>query len=283
MDAGVVGAAMTMFRRGDRVEFTHPSYGVISGTVKSVNPRTVSVEDTSDGRQGWRVSPGVLRPSTAAPTTPTPSTGRRIEESSPRSTLRRGDRVEFTHPTHGVVSGTVKSVNRRSVTVEDTSDGRKGWRVTPDMLRPAGTSSPTTASATSAVAPPTRLSVGDTVEVAILDPWAKTATSVGVVTQVAPGRVELYVGGRTITDDGSRVARRPRRSEAEVMAAIVGVYNHLSPENLHADGLRSRSDAARLAATLNRALRALFVEAGRRVSEEEAYDWLERERAQGRI
>ena len=275
---------MTMFRRGDRVEFTHPSYGVISGTVKSVNPRTVSVEDTSDGRQGWRVSPGVLRPSTAVPTT-TPSTGRRIEESSSRSTLRRGDRVEFTHPTHGVVSGTVKSVNRRSVTVEDTSDGRKGWRVTPDMLRPAGTSSATTTSATSAVAPPPRpsFSVGDTVEVAVPDPWARTATSVGVVTQIASGRVELYVGGRTITDDGSRVARRPRRSEAEVMAAIVGVYNHLSPENLHADGLRSRSDAARLAATLNRALRALFVEAGRRVSEEEAYDWLERERAQGRL
>lgn len=179
--------------------------------------------------------------------------------------FKRGDQVEFSHQSHGVITGTIKSVNKQTVTVENTSDGRRGWRVPPGVLRPLG-------SAPAVVQyPAVAFSPGDTVEVAIPDPWTRSPTLIGVVTQFAPGRVEVYAHGRALTDDGSRLHAHTRRPFAEVLAEVRGVYNGLSPENLFADGERSRSQAQKLAAVYNRALRALFVEAGRRISEEEAY------------
>lgn len=179
-----------------------------------------------------------------------------------------GDRVEFTHPARGTVSGTVKSINPKTVTLVDTSDGTRGWRVPPHHLRPVGSGPEATSARAASTA---RFSVGDAVEVAVPDPWARTETTFGVVTGRGPGGVEVYANGRALVVDGSRLRPRPRRSFDEVVREVQGVYNMLSPENLYADGERSRSAAARLAAQLNRALRALFVEAGRRISEEEAY------------
>ena len=204
--------------------------------------------------------------------------------------LKRGDEVEFTHPGHGVIRGTVKSVNPKTVTVENTSDGRRGWRVTLGMLRPAGSGSgsapsSTTAATTTYVATPA-FSPGDAVEIMLPNPWTGAASTLGVVTRVSRVSsgtlVEVYAGGRSLAYDRSQLSARPRRPEAEVVREIHGVYNMLSPENLYADGLRSRSAAQHLASALNRALRALFVEAGRRVSEEEAYAEYDRERAAGR-
>lgn len=178
--------------------------------------------------------------------------------------FRVGDRVEFTHPSRGSVSGTVKTINPRTVTLVDVSDGSRGWRVPPHQLRPAGTA----ASRTS----PVPYAVGDSVEVSVADPWTGTKAAAGVVTGVGLGSVEVYVGGRVMTlADPSLLRPRPRRPFDEVLREVRGVYGQLSPENLYADGLRSRSAAARLAALYNRALRALFVEAGRRISEDEAY------------
>jgi hypothetical protein len=179
--------------------------------------------------------------------------------------FKPGDRVDFTHPSRGTISGTIKSVNKRTVTLVDTSDGSRGWRVTPQQLRPVG-------SAPAVVQYPTvAFSPGDTVEVAIPNPWTKSPTLIGVVTQFTPGRIEVYALGHALIDDGSRLSAHTRRPYAEVLAEVRSVYNGLSPENLFADGERSRSQAQKLAAVYNRALRALFVEAGRRISEEEAY------------
>jgi hypothetical protein len=180
--------------------------------------------------------------------------------------VRPGDRVEFTHPSRGTISGTVKTINRRTVTLVDVSDGSRGWRVTPSQLRPVG--------AIASPAPPVPYAVGDSVEVAVAvaDPWTGLERAAGVVTNVGLGSVEVYAGGRVMTlADPRRLRPRPRRSYEEVRVEVRGVYSRLSPENLFADGERSRSAAARLAAVYNRALRALFVEAGHRISEAEAY------------
>lgn len=179
--------------------------------------------------------------------------------------FKPGDRVDFTHPSRGTISGTVKSINKRTVTLVDTSDGSRGWRVTPQQLRPAGDAPVVAQYPTIAFSP------GDTVEIAIPNPWTRSPTLIGVVTQFTPGRIEVYALSHALIDDGSRLRAHTRRSYAEVLAEIRGVYNGLSPENLSADGERSRSQVQKLAAVYHRALRALFVEADRSISEEEAY------------
>jgi hypothetical protein len=66
--------------------------------------------------------------------------------------------------------------------------------------------------------------------------------------------------------------KKPKRSDADILSDIRRLYNMLSPENLHCDGEISVSAARRRGAEFNRQLRACFVELGRRVSEEEAYN-----------
>lgn len=56
-----------------------------------------------------------------------------------------------------------------------------------------------------------------------------------------------------------------------VLKEIARVYSSLSPENLFCDGEISVSAGRRRAAVLNRQLRALFKEFGRKVSENEAF------------
>ena len=66
-------------------------------------------------------------------------------------------------------------------------------------------------------------------------------------------------------------APKPKRPDADILAEIRGIYCNLSPENLHADGERSRTEAARLYRLYNQRLKALFTELGRQVSESEAF------------
>ena len=63
-----------------------------------------------------------------------------------------------------------------------------------------------------------------------------------------------------------------KRHDNEIIRDIANTHARLSPENLHADGERSRSAARALSIKLNRELKALFVELGREVDECEAYD-----------
>ncbi|MGH9917601.1 MAG: hypothetical protein ACRD6W_01825, partial [Nitrososphaerales archaeon] len=62
-------------------------------------------------------------------------------------------------------------------------------------------------------------------------------------------------------------------SEDDLMEAILGCYNRLSPENLAADGERPRHEQIRLSRELNARLDTLFFKLGRRVSETAAYAW----------
>jgi hypothetical protein len=66
-------------------------------------------------------------------------------------------------------------------------------------------------------------------------------------------------------------AVQPKRLESIILREIQQCYNGLSPENLWMDGEATKAQAQRTAAVLNRRLRALQVELGRRVSEDEAF------------
>lgn len=59
-----------------------------------------------------------------------------------RSDIRVGTRLMFTDKGGSTVYGTVERVNRKTVTLKDTTDGATGWRVSPFMLAPASSADP---------------------------------------------------------------------------------------------------------------------------------------------
>lgn len=87
------------------------------------------------------------------------------------------------------------------------------------------------------------------------------------------------VGG-AVPSLATPVAQQPRRPESQILRDIQACYNGLSPENLWMDGEATRAQAQRTAAVLNRRLRALQVELGRRVSEDDAFRATELNHAQ---
>ena len=68
-------------------------------------------------------------------------------------------------------------------------------------------------------------------------------------------------------------APKRERPEAAIMREILGGYSALSPENLTCDGELRGTAVTRRAASVRARLNELFVELGRKVSEEEAYGW----------
>lgn len=64
---------------------------------------------------------------------------------------------------------------------------------------------------------------------------------------------------------------KTKRPEDAILSDIRGIYNSLSPENLHMDGEISRAAAARRGAEYRRQLKVLFKELGRTVDEDEAF------------
>lgn len=74
-------------------------------------------------------------------------------------------------------------------------------------------------------------------------------------------------------DDSEAPKARAKRPEAEIMDDILMVYGQLSPENLSCDGELPRRLVQRRYADLQRQLRALETEMGRKVTEGEAYSW----------
>jgi hypothetical protein len=77
--------------------------------------------------------------------------------------------------------------------------------------------------------------------------------------------VSMVLGGL-----GIMPAKRP---ESVILEEIKNCYAGLSPENLACDGEAPRSWSNKERARLNRQLRSLFNELGRRVSEEQAFGW----------
>lgn len=106
--------------------------------------------------------------------------------------------------------------------------------------------------------------------------WSDTTekTYTGVVTLVRADEVEIYGSGMFAPGKvmkATAVTPISKRADADILRDISGVYNRLSPESLTADGERPRSQVIALSAILNRALKALQIELGRTVSEEESY------------
>jgi hypothetical protein len=63
------------------------------------------------------------------------------------------------------------------------------------------------------------------------------------------------------------------RAEQLILQAIGVIYGELSPENLTADGELPASRVREKSATLHRQLRGLFAAFGRKVTEDEVWNW----------
>ena len=116
------------------------------------------------------------------------------------------------------------------------------------------------------------LKVGQTVEYTGFSWAAKGDTTLqGVVTKLGQGAYEVYGNGRTQVLQHDKVKPVAKRDFKQVKDVIGGVYSGLSPENLWSDGELPRAQVETRRAQLHRALKALFIEAGREVTESESY------------
>lgn len=287
--------APSQFRVGQRVMFDNGRKGTVYGTVRRVNPKTISLEQCSDGPRGWRVHPWMLSPADARDPGAT-------DWSAPvgERPWSKGDRVEFTNGNR-VVVGTIDRVNSKTCSIIPDVPDRPGqyWRVPPRALRPAG------ANSGKAPEPP------DTTERDRArwesacglyglpkDAFGKTFTVRGTEYRIAAintRRPKFPVSAVRVRDDrgfkfGADTVRRalgvvpapapkppapkPRRPEAEVLEDIVTVYNKLSPEYLTCDGELSKRQVASRKGALRARLEVLFAELGRTVDETAAWDRL---------
>lgn len=189
-----------------------------------------------------------------------------------------GDKVIFGRSHGEQTEGTVMKVNRTKLKVrQDESRGTMRsypvgtvWTVPPSLCRKIGAGAPV---GTPLVAKPTTtLKVGQTVEYEGYD-WASRSKGQvkGIITKVGVQDYEVYGTTGTRTLDAALVKAAPKRPFDEVKGIIQGVYAGLSPENLTCDGELPRAQVQRRSAELHRALKALFIEAGREVLESEAY------------
>ena len=217
-----------------------------------------------------------------------------------------GDQVLFGRSSGEQTLGTVMKVNQKTPKVrQDESRGtmkahRVGtiWTVPPSLCSPAN----------GAVAKPTQA----TLPMAL--PVAKTASNDAIAKSIGLPRdmvgEQITVNGTTYTVMGYNpnrpkypltvkgpqggmyrmdvpsvlkavgvtAAPKTKRPDAKIMQDILNVYSSLSPENISWDGERSRSEVAKASARLNRELRELEAELGRKVTESQAYDWYSAQR-----
>lgn len=182
-----------------------------------------------------------------------------------------GDKVLFGRGRGEKTLGTVVKVNRAKLKVrQDEARGQRRdykvgsvWTVPPSLCQKVGTGGEVVT---------LTLKAGQTVAYDDFC-WQKGADApiLGVVTRVGATSYEVYGGGRFRDLTPDQVQTAVRRDDAAIVSECMGVYSGLSPENLWCDGERSRSQAQAAAARLNRALRALGREAGRKITEDECY------------
>ena len=257
---------------GDKVVFGRGAGQQTTGTVVKINAASVKIrQDEARGGKPigteWRVHPSLVSLVSGTVTAPVA-----VAVAAPVVTgFRVGDRATFTAKGR-TVTGTVTRVNAKSVSLENCDDGSRGWRVAPGMLRAANAAAP-------AVSAPASLRPGTPVE--YMDfVWSQRgmAPVTGVVTKVVGSTYEVYGNGRTRIVAQDTVKAVSRRNDDALMRECLGVYSLLSPENLTADGERPRSAVIALSASLNRALRALWIEAGREITEDKAWQWEQTQR-----
>lgn len=258
-----------IFKVDDMVYFGRTHGEKTLGKIKKVNPKKYKIEQMED-RGSIRDYPiGTLwtvpfHLVSAAPGTV--ASAPVAVPAAPRSTticsVGKGERAEFTNG-RTVVTGTVKSVNNKTVTLVDCDDNSQGYRVPFRMIRPA-----TAAKATETVAATHSFKVGNNVT---YKDQGKTVSA--IVTKLEGQSVLVYGTSRWVLEtpkNASDLTPAPKRADKAIMADIGVMYSALSPENLHCDGEISRAQANRRAVVFNRILKALFAEYGRTVSESEA-------------
>lgn len=189
------------------------------------------------------------------------------------SDFKVGDKVIFGRSHGEQTEGTVVKVNPTKLKVrQDESRGSMRshpvgsiWGVPPSLCRKVGQTATPVANALT-------LTVGQTVEYVGFS-WAAKGNAVvkGVITKVGHDAYEVYGEGRTQVLSHTAVKAVSKRAFDVVKAQITGCYDSLSPENLTCDGERPRSQVQIIQAQLNRALKALFIEAGRKLDEGECY------------
>ena len=272
------------FSKGDKVRFGRGRGEQTLGTVVKVNRAKLKVrQDESRGTMKshpvgtiWTVPPSLCvkvesGTERVAPRTPAPVATRQD------NSFHVGQQVEFDNAGR-TITGTVKRVNSKTISVnpEGETSGRY-WRVSPRLLRVSG-SAPASQQAPSRLP----LAVGQPVEFQGFS-WAArgVSTVTGVVTKVnhAQGTYEVVYGHRVSIEKASDVTKVARRPDADIVSECLSVYGALSPENLHMDGEASRTYVRRRYAELQRALKALWKEAGRTISEDECYRAWEAKRA----
>lgn len=219
----------------------------------------------------WTVPPSLCRPADgSASTAPAPTP---MSRPAPAAGFKVGDRVEFDNAGK-VITGTVKRVNGKTISVTPDGADSRYWRVSPRLLRPCG-------SAPAAPATTPTLKVGQTVEYRAFSWKARGVGTVqGVITKVDPdGTYEIANGHQFSNVVFAEVKAIDKRSDTDIVIACLAIYGALSPENLHMDGEASRSYVRSRYAQLQRALKALWKEAGREISESECYRAYDAKRA----
>ena len=215
-----------------------------------------------------------------------------------------GQQVFFGRTAGEKTRGTILKINGASIKVrQDEARGGKPvgteWRVHPSLVYPCdGTATTaTTASTASTASTVTTATTATTAPAPRLPQQPEHA----VPAWKSGDRVSFDAGDKMVTgtitrcnrktvtvencDDGTRGYRvsptmlraasgsAPKRSEDDVMRDIFNQYVGLSPENLSADGERSRSEVSRRRTAIYRRLIGLQFELGREVSEDQAWAW----------
>lgn len=192
---------MAQFKVGSRVMFRNGSKGMVYGTVKRINLKSVTLEECSDGPRGWRVGPYML----SAADSHDPGAEAANAPAGERP-WRKGDRVEFNFRGEKLVTGTITRINSRTCSIDPDEPERPGqyYRVSPRNLRPASKA----ATATAPVAPP------DTTKKDKAE-WARWSKTFGFE---AEDFGKTFKSGRT---DYRITAINPRRPKYPVSAVRV--------------------------------------------------------------
>lgn len=134
---------ITDFKVGQKVFFGRSFGEKTLGEIVKINPSKLKIKQLEDRGSIknypvgtiWTVPPSLVSPVEGNQTAP------KVTIPEPATfNFKVGDRVSFTKGSK-TITGTIATINARTVTLKDTNDGSPGWRVSPGMLSPAASES----------------------------------------------------------------------------------------------------------------------------------------------